>query len=451
MNAKTGLLILGLMALILTGAAGCDGDDPSEPGDTNGTSDDTMPPAEVTDLQVTAVAGSVVTLAWTAPGDDGDTGTASAYDLRYGSGMVTEATWADFTQVADEPDPLAAGTGQTVSVDVGANGDWAFALKAADEVPNWSGLSNGTVATVGAGNAWEIHQLTSEGTNRYPSLSDGFVTWVGTREADCDEIWIASLTGYSATPTKLTDNCGQKIGPDSHGSEKIIWSGREGNGYDWEIWVYDKYATPRFAAHTDNEYDDLYPVLAGGGSFAWCRGPTMYRDIHWWNGSLHEGTSISEAVCPVDEWTNGPAAADDGAVVWRAYERSVGDDVRIYLWDGTYRNLSETLNAQLAHSFSLYGGTIAYAFAGMSTTLRYWDGETVHELGYGEDPSLYDGAVAFEIFDGHDWEIHYWDGAQVIEVTDNDYDDVDASLDGSYLAWSGRPEGAFHIMWTRVE
>ena len=51
--------------------------------------------------------------------------------------------WASATQVTGEPTPAAAGTNQNMTVS-GLSGDttYYFAMKTADEVPNWSALSN---------------------------------------------------------------------------------------------------------------------------------------------------------------------------------------------------------------------------------------------------------------------------------------------------------------------
>src|SRR5262249_6606715 len=55
---------------------------------------DTTPPAAVSNLAVSAASPWSVTLAWTATGDDGTTGRASYYEMRYASAPITEATWA---------------------------------------------------------------------------------------------------------------------------------------------------------------------------------------------------------------------------------------------------------------------------------------------------------------------------------------------------------------------
>src|SRR3989344_173512 len=44
---------------------------------------DSIPPAAITDLTASNPTVNSITLSWTAPGDDGNAGTASVYDLRY--------------------------------------------------------------------------------------------------------------------------------------------------------------------------------------------------------------------------------------------------------------------------------------------------------------------------------------------------------------------------------
>lgn len=84
-----------------------------------------------------------VTLNWTTPGDDSLSGTAAQYDLRYSTAPITAANFASATRALGTPAPAAAGTRQTFTVgNLSPNTTYWFALKTADEVPNWSGLSN---------------------------------------------------------------------------------------------------------------------------------------------------------------------------------------------------------------------------------------------------------------------------------------------------------------------
>lgn len=111
---------------------------------------DTTPPNPVSSLSAASPRLGTVRLAWTAPGDDGDQGTATAYDLRYSRSAISEANF-DAAALAASPVPLAAGTQQSVEtggLDPGVS--YFFALKTRDEAFNWSGLSNLATANAGA-------------------------------------------------------------------------------------------------------------------------------------------------------------------------------------------------------------------------------------------------------------------------------------------------------------
>jgi uncharacterized delta-60 repeat protein len=110
---------------------------------------DTTPPATITDL--TAAAGGApgeVSLRWTAPGDDGQAGTASTYIVRYDTVSITEASWDSASDVIGEPAPSPAGSAESMIVSALTPGqNYYFALKAQDEVPNTSSISNSPSAT----------------------------------------------------------------------------------------------------------------------------------------------------------------------------------------------------------------------------------------------------------------------------------------------------------------
>jgi alpha-tubulin suppressor-like RCC1 family protein len=104
---------------------------------------DTIPPAVVTDLTAVAIASNGVLLTWTSPGDDGNTGTASTYDVRYSTSTITDANWGSASECTSWPAPKVAGSHEAFKAfGLSPNTIYYFALKTADEVPNWSGLSN---------------------------------------------------------------------------------------------------------------------------------------------------------------------------------------------------------------------------------------------------------------------------------------------------------------------
>ncbi len=108
-----------------------------------GKTSDTVAPAAVSNLATSSPTASSITLSWTAPGDNGSTGTATTYDIRYSTSTINAGNWASATQVTGEPAPLAAGSNQNMTI-TGLSGDttYYFAIETADEVPNWSAISN---------------------------------------------------------------------------------------------------------------------------------------------------------------------------------------------------------------------------------------------------------------------------------------------------------------------
>jgi len=111
---------------------------------------DMTPPAAVTDLAAAAAAGEgSVLLTWTAPGDDGATGTAASYDARWRAASLSESTWPGAAPIPAEPAPAVAGTQQSLLVTGLTPGTTcAFAVKTTDEAELISALSNVAIAMV---------------------------------------------------------------------------------------------------------------------------------------------------------------------------------------------------------------------------------------------------------------------------------------------------------------
>ncbi len=88
-------------------------------------------------------APNAFTLIWTAPGDDGVLGRATAYDLRYSTTTITPANFAQATPLTGLPLPAVAGTTQSFVVSgLNPGSTYYLAIKTRDEVGNWSTLSN---------------------------------------------------------------------------------------------------------------------------------------------------------------------------------------------------------------------------------------------------------------------------------------------------------------------
>ena len=113
---------------------------------------DVTPPGQVSDLAAMAVGHQNAKLTWTAVGDDGSTGTAAKYDIRYSSSEIKGQN--DFNgafQVDNEPKPQAAGAKESYTVTgLSANSTYYFAVMVYDDGNNPSLLSNVASAKTGA-------------------------------------------------------------------------------------------------------------------------------------------------------------------------------------------------------------------------------------------------------------------------------------------------------------
>ena len=95
-----------------------------------------------------------ITLTWTAPGDDGNLGRSTSYEMRYAtspvSGADTLGWWQQAASLGVLPPPQTAGSREQFTVAGLVTGTtYYFVLRTSDEVPNMSGFSNVRARIVG--------------------------------------------------------------------------------------------------------------------------------------------------------------------------------------------------------------------------------------------------------------------------------------------------------------
>lgn len=165
---------------------------------------DTTAPSSIINLAVSSPAAFSVRLSWPAPGDDGDTGTATSYDIRYSTSNITESNWATATQVAGEPTPQVAGTSESMTVSgLAITTAYYFTIKTMDEASNESALSNvvtsTTVCTILPGGV-STYSISSASSPRITQVALALELEIGVPQVVTVEAQEAtSVTGISAT------------------------------------------------------------------------------------------------------------------------------------------------------------------------------------------------------------------------------------------------------------
>lgn len=109
---------------------------------------DTVAPAAANGFVASELSLSSIRLDWAAPGDDGDLGTATRYEVRYATDAITEATFEAATVVTGVSAPQAPGTAESFTVsglEVGTT--YFFALKTFDGAGNGSALATASAST----------------------------------------------------------------------------------------------------------------------------------------------------------------------------------------------------------------------------------------------------------------------------------------------------------------
>lgn len=108
-----------------------------------GGASDVTPPGPVANLSVSQPGSQSLLVSWTSPGDDGSTGTASFYDLRYSTTAITAGNFDSATPASPQPTPAAGGTSQSyVLLNLTSGVTYFVAIRARDEAGNWSVTSN---------------------------------------------------------------------------------------------------------------------------------------------------------------------------------------------------------------------------------------------------------------------------------------------------------------------
>lgn len=206
---------------------------------------DSEAPSAVTDLSVEFTSGNSATLFLTATGDDGIMGRAKTYEIRYATSMIDSANYALATQFLPPNQPNVGTADDTIIVTgLLPNTKYYFAVKLADEVPNWSPISNIDSATTLLSGSWTVYRTDNsdlpsnevlaiqlDGVTKYISTLGGVSTYNNTTWNmiyDAQEIRID--TTIIVSDTTIDTTFFGTVNSIAIESSSKIWLGTDVNG-----------------------------------------------------------------------------------------------------------------------------------------------------------------------------------------------------------------------------
>lgn len=198
---------------------------------------DSVAPATVTDLDVVGTDGNSIVLSWTAPGDDGFSGSASSYDI-----AIREAPIDEFTGTRWGVGPSYSARQQTATVrNLIPNTTYYLAIRTRDEFDNVSDVSNvvtATTTTVPGWTTWHAGSGTFLSDDILTLLSDAAGRlWMIAGDAVSvfdGDVW----TNYTPTNSAIPSGILTDLVLDSAGN---VWLGTSAglahfDGLEWEVY-----------------------------------------------------------------------------------------------------------------------------------------------------------------------------------------------------------------------
>jgi ferredoxin len=155
---------------------------------------DITPPSAITNLSVIDGQSSYnnrITINWTAPGDDGNTGTCDSYEIRFLTSPITLNNWDSSNSFNSPPDPGSAGSNEYCVVTGLSPGIvYYFAVRAVDDAGNMGDISNSPGGKI-------VYQIVS-------SLCIDCNNCIN----DCDQNAISDIGPYKEINPDLCEACG---------------------------------------------------------------------------------------------------------------------------------------------------------------------------------------------------------------------------------------------------
>lgn len=313
---------------------------------------DTSAPAAITDLSATQGSnGGEINLSWTATGDDGNTGniTGGKYRLDYSTDSAHSFVVTTY-QIEFSSDIVQGQSQGRVVTGLTQGSTYFIRVYTADEVPNWSAVSNGATTWAkrsGGGDGTEAMTLyfSSAPTNSDPT-KPGFRTFDGTNWAS---------VGFAVSGGKEASGF-QVVRPKPSSNERAAGFQMLDGGIKFMVW--DGAASPSWgnfvSASNDTtvsgqrKFDIAYEEGGGGEAICVYRSSdagntpwfTRWDGTKWSAASTISGWILSSAV----QWIRLFPKPNSDEILAVALQ---GNSIASMVWDGgawgNYKNLTVDL------------------------------------------------------------------------------------------------------------
>lgn len=201
---------------------------------------------------------------------------------------------------------------------------------------------------------------------------------------------------------------------------------------DNRILFYDGATTIELTDNARLYYMGAAPALSNG-QVVWIDG-TNYQ-VYLWDGTTTRQISDNAGICSNPKISN-------GQVVWRVEIGYGSGEYDIYLYDGV--NVKQIASNVWAPYPEISNGQVVWTtiVSGVGSLLYLYDGSAVVQLDDPDcdnlsNPTIENGKIVCTGWDGHDYEVIFYDGSQFVQLTNNDSDDTGAIMHNGQVAWSG--------------
>jgi hypothetical protein len=241
---------------------------------------------------------------------------------------------------------------------------------------------------------------------------------------------ISFVSAESYTVIQLTDNEFDDTNPRINNNGQVAWQGYDDT--DLEIFFYNGSTTSQL---TDNNYRDQSPDINNNGQVVWFGFDGIDDEIFFYNGSTTSQLT-DDAGIPFYNNDIFPRINNNGQIVWRKF-------AKILFYDGL--NIVQIIDHIGIDSPRLNdAGQIVWAQKdGNDEDIFFFNGSNIIQLTNNDEYDWYpvinnNGEVAWQGYDGSDWEIYLYNGSTVTQLTDNNYDDTSCRLNNSgQVSWQG--------------